>query len=191
MTQHSKISAWINSNRQNKVCWWRDSWEKTGWLIPCCCCWLSPPSSSSSFVITFMQGIYNYTRMTSHVSMLYSVAAVLYLQFMLQLKLFPTFNVLYFYISTFQRMCTVPIKAVFSSALMSWFPSTVLGVVSESFLHAFSCPVITGISFVFTVHISYISTVRSCNFIIFSAPVYITFLSPDMAMSINKHVLCH
>jgi heme/copper-type cytochrome/quinol oxidase subunit 2 len=31
-------------------------------------------------VITFMQGIYNYTPKTNHVSMLYSVAAVLYLQ---------------------------------------------------------------------------------------------------------------
>jgi hypothetical protein len=31
--------------------------------------------------ITFMQGVYNYTPATNHVSRVYSVAAVLYLQF--------------------------------------------------------------------------------------------------------------
>jgi len=48
-----------------------------------------------------MQGIYNYTPETNHVSRVYSAAAVLYLQFVLDEMLFPMLNILYFYISTF------------------------------------------------------------------------------------------
>jgi hypothetical protein len=36
-----------------------------------------------TLVITFMRGIYNYIPETNHVSRVYSVAAVLYLQFVL------------------------------------------------------------------------------------------------------------
>ena len=39
-------------------------------------------------VITFMQCIYNYVPETNHVSIVYSVAAVLYLQFALHVMLF-------------------------------------------------------------------------------------------------------
>ena len=39
-------------------------------------------------VITFLQGMYNYTPITNHVSRVYSVAAVLYLQFVLHVMLF-------------------------------------------------------------------------------------------------------
>ena len=39
-------------------------------------------------VITFMQAIYNYIPETNHVSTVYSVAAVLYLQFVLHVMLF-------------------------------------------------------------------------------------------------------
>jgi hypothetical protein len=69
--------------------------------------------------ITFMQGIYNYIHVTNQVSMVYSVAAVLYLQYMLQVMLFPMLNILYFYISTFKRMCAVSIMAVLCSSLTS------------------------------------------------------------------------
>ena len=41
-------------------------------------------------VITFMRDIYNYTHETNHASRVYSVAAVLYLQSMLHVMLFPT-----------------------------------------------------------------------------------------------------
>ena len=64
-------------------------------------------------VITFMQGIYNYIPVkylltyllhgvpeTNHVSRVYSVAAVLYLQSVLHVMLFRQRYVLYFYIST-------------------------------------------------------------------------------------------
>ena len=49
-------------------------------------------------------------------------------------------------------------------------------------------PVITGITFVFTFHMRSISIVRSLHFRIFSAPFLITFLSHEIAASINIHV---
>jgi len=41
-------------------------------------------------VITFMQGMYNYVLAINHVSRVHSVAAVLYLQFVLHVMLFRT-----------------------------------------------------------------------------------------------------
>ena len=49
-------------------------------------------------------------------------------------------------------------------------------------------PVITGITFVFTFHMRCIAIVRSLYFRIFSASFLITFLSPEIATSINTHV---
>ena len=43
---------------------------------------------SSSFLNTFMHGIYNYIPEINHVCRVYSVPAVLYLQFVLHVKLF-------------------------------------------------------------------------------------------------------
>jgi len=40
------------------------------------------------FLITFIQGTYNYIPETNHVVMVYSVADVLYLQFVLHIMLF-------------------------------------------------------------------------------------------------------
>jgi hypothetical protein len=39
-----------------------------------------------------MQGIYNYIPETNHISRVHSVAAVLYLQFVLHVMLFPLLN---------------------------------------------------------------------------------------------------
>ena len=50
-------------------------------------------------------------------------------------------------------------------------------------------PIITGITFLFTFHMRCISIVRSLYFRIFSASFLITFLSPEIATSINIHVL--
>jgi hypothetical protein len=63
-------------------------------------------------VITFMQGIYNYIPETNHVSTVYSVAAVLYWQFVLHVMLFRPWNVLHFYTSIFRSLCAVPNMAV-------------------------------------------------------------------------------
>ena len=43
-----------------------------------------------------MQGIHNYTPETNLVSRVYTVATVLYLQFVLHVTLFPVLNVLYY-----------------------------------------------------------------------------------------------
>jgi len=45
-------------------------------------------TATTILVITFMQGIYNYILETNHVSRVYSVTAVLYLQFVLHVMLF-------------------------------------------------------------------------------------------------------
>ena len=73
-------------------------------------------------ITTFMQGIYNYIPQTNHVSSLYSVAAVLYLQFVLYVMLFCKLNMFY----TFHSMCAVPSMAVFCISLISCFPGMLL-----------------------------------------------------------------
>jgi len=74
-----------------------------------------------------MQAIYIHISHTNQVSRLYSVAAILWLQFMLQIMLFPTLNVVYFYTSTFRSTCAVPNMVVFYSSLISYFPSMLFG----------------------------------------------------------------
>ena len=65
------------------------------------------------FIISFMQGIYTYIPETNYVSKEFNVAAILLLLFMLLMSLVSLLNLLYFYISTFRSMCTVPNMAVF------------------------------------------------------------------------------
>ena len=61
-----------------------------------------------------MRVIYNYIPETNRVSRTYSVASVLYLQFMLHVMLFrPVKYVLHFYSSTFRRTYAVPNMAIF------------------------------------------------------------------------------
>jgi len=55
-----------------------------------------------------MQGIYNHIPETNLVSGSHRVAAVLYLQFMIHVMLFPMLNVLYFHNSNFRSMFAVP-----------------------------------------------------------------------------------
>jgi len=69
-----------------------------------------------------MYGIYNYTPQTNYVSRVHSFAATLYLQFMLHVVLFPTLNVMYFYITTSRRACAVPNMVASCSSLISCFP---------------------------------------------------------------------
>ena len=49
--------------------------------------------------------------------------------------------------------------------------------------------IINGISIVFTFHIGYISIVRFLYFTILSTSFLITFQSPEISVSINRHVL--
>ena len=71
--------------------------------------------------------------------------------------LFHTFNVLYFYISTFRSVCAVPNMAVFLSSMISWFP----GVLLRYFLNDFEMVSVPPV--VFTFPLRYISIVRSLN----------------------------
>jgi hypothetical protein len=67
-----------------------------------------------------MQSMYNYLPETKHVSRsyLYSVEAILYLQFILQIMLFFLSIVLYFYINTSRSKCAMPNMAGFCSCII-------------------------------------------------------------------------
>ena len=54
--------------------------------------------------ITFMQSIYNYIPETNHVSRVYSVAAALYLQFVLHVMLFHIFIIIIIFITLMQSI---------------------------------------------------------------------------------------
>ena len=135
-----------------------------------------------------MQGIYTYIPETNYVPREYSVAATLLLLFMVLISLVSVLNLLYFYISTFRSMCAVPNMAVFWSSLTSHFPGMLLTYFLNDLEIVPVAPIITGITFVFTFHMCYISIVRSLYFRIFSASFLITFLSPEIARFINIHV---
>jgi len=120
-------------------------------------------------IITFMQVIYIYIPETNYFPREYSVAAILLLLFMVLISLVPVFNLLYFfYISTFRSMCAVPNMAVFCSSLTSCFPGMLLMHFLSDFEIVPVAPIFTGITFVFTCHMSSISIVRSLYFRIFS-----------------------
>ena len=85
-------------------------------------------------------------------------------------------------------MCAMPNMAVFCSSLTSYFPGMLLTYSMNDSEIAPVAPVITGITFVFTFHMRCISVVRSLYFRIFSATFLITFLSPEIATSVNRHV---
>jgi len=97
-----------------------------------------------------------------------ALTAVLYLQFIVHVMLFPMFNVLFFNISTFQRMCTEPNTAVVSSSLISCFPGMLLRYIMNDMEMVLGVPVITGITLAFTIHMCYISIARCSHFLIFS-----------------------
>ena len=119
----------------------------------------------------------------------YSVAAILLLLFMVLILLVPVLNLLHFYISTLRSMCAVPNMAVFCSSLTSCFPGMLLTYFLNDFEIVPVTPIITGITFVFTFHVCCISIVRSLYFRILLASFLITFLSSEIATSINIHVL--
>jgi len=104
---------------------------------------------------------------------------------MVRILLGPALTPLYLYVSTFRSMYAVPNMAVFCSFLTSWFPGMLLTYYLNDFEMVPVAPIITGITFVFAFHMRCISIVRSLYFRIFSASFLITFLSPEIATSIN------
>jgi hypothetical protein len=59
-----------------------------------------------------MQVIYNYIPETYHVYRVYNFVAILYLQFMVHVMLFPMLNVSFFYISTLLLLLLVVVVVV-------------------------------------------------------------------------------
>ena len=135
-----------------------------------------------------MQGIYTYIPETNYVPREYSVSAILSLLFMLSISLVPALALLYFYVSTFRCVCAVLNMAIFCSSLTSWFPGMLLTYFLNDFELIAVIPIITGITLVFTFNMRCISIERSLYFKIFSAYFLITFLSPEVATSVNIHV---
>ena len=98
--------------------------------------------------------------------------------------------VLYFHISTFCSICSVPNMAVFCSSLISCFPGMLLRYCQSDLEMVPVGLIIIGITFPFTFHMHWIFITRSWHFKIFSASFLITFLSPGIAISIKMHVPC-
>jgi len=109
---------------------------------------------------------------------------------MVHILLVPALTPLYLYVSTFRSTCAVPSMVVFCSSLTSWCPSMLLTYFLNDFQIVPVAPITAGIAFVFPFHMRCISIVRSLYFRIFSASFLITFLSPEIATTIDIHVLC-
>jgi len=107
---------------------------------------------------------------------------------MVLISLVSVLNLLHFYISTFRTMCAVPNMAVFCSSVTSCFPVMLVTYFLNYFEIVPVALIITGITFVFTFHKRCISVVSYLYFRIFSASFLITFLSPEIATSINIYV---
>ena len=88
--------------------------------------------------------------------MVLQFSATIYLQFMLQVKLFPMLNVLYFCISTFQRMCAVPSRVGICSSLISCFLRMLFRYFLNDSKMIQSASIITGITSVFLLYSLYI-----------------------------------
>ena len=205
-------------------------------------------------VITFMHGNYSFIPETNHVSTVYSVAAVLYLQSVLHVMSFrpwiiiiiiiiiinimnyyhhhhhhpcyhlyarylqlytwnkprfysiqccscsvctvcATCNVIssvqyvpYFSFSTSRSLCAARNVAVLCSSLISPFPGTLLRYRLRDFETVPVATIITGITFGVAFQLRWTSIVRSLYFKILSASFLITFLSPEIATSVDMHV---
>ena len=134
-----------------------------------------------------MQVIYTYIPNTNYVRRECRIPSILLLLFTVLISLVSVLNLLCFYISTFRLMCAVPNMAVFCSSLTSCFRDMLLTYFLNDSEIVPVAPVITGITFVFTFHTRCMFVVRSLYFRIFSASFLITFLSPEIATSINIH----
>ena len=129
-------------------------------------------------VITFMQGIYNYIPETNRPSRVYSVAAVLYLQFALHVMLFRPWRMLCTFILALSVVCVqCPIWLLFAVPSFRAFPVRCFGIVWVILWCFQSPPIITGFTFASNFHIRWISNMRFLYFKIFSASFLITFLS--------------
>ena len=98
------------------------------------------------FIITIMQGIYNYIPKTNNAPREYNVTTILWLQFLVPVMLYPLMNVLWCCICTFWSMCAVPSRVVLCSSLMC-FPGVLLWYFLNDFKIVIVVSVTAGISF--------------------------------------------
>ena len=141
------------------------------------------------FIGIFMQGIYNYVPEMNHVPRVYSVAAALYLHFVVnETVILHVKCVLYFYVSTLCSRCAVLSMAVFCISFISCFSDKLFRYCLSDFEMLPVTLFITDVALVFTFHVRCFSIVRSLNFRIFSASFLITFLYSEIATYINTHV---
>jgi len=111
--------------------------------------------------MTLMQGIYNYAPEIDHFSTVYSVAAVLYLQFVLHVMLFRPWNMFCTSILALSAVCVqCPIWLFFCISLISCFPVILLRYCLRDLEMVPFAHLITGIIFVFTFHVWWISVMR-------------------------------
>ena len=124
-----------------------------------------------------MQGIYNYTPETNHVSRVYSVAAVLYLHFMLHVMLLLPWNMFCSSTLVLYVMCVqCPLWLCFCSSVISCFPGMLLRYCLSDLEIVPVAPIFTSITFSFIFHMGWVSIMRYLYFKIFSAPFLITFI---------------
>ena len=146
--------------------------KKTWWRLTSRCWWNHVRHWHASEFVSFLVGLRTYQHLgTCNV-------------------ILPVKYVLYFCVSTFHNMCAVHRMAVFCSSLISCFPCVLLSYCPSDFEMVPFAPIITGITFAFTVHMYWISIVRSLYFKIFSVSFLIAFLSPEIETSVNVHVPC-
>jgi hypothetical protein len=119
----------------------------------------------------------------------YNIAAVLSLQYLTHVILFPVIHILYFYIRTLWSMCAVSSMAVFCNPLMLCFANMLFRYCLNDSEVVRVGPIITGVSFIFTFHIHCVYIVRYLYFKIFFASFLLTFLSPEIARSTNDAFL--
>ena len=79
----------------------------------------------------------------------------------------------------------MPNIAVCCSSLISCFPSMLLRYFLNDFELVPVAPIISGVTFAFTFHIHSFFIVRNLHYRILSNPFLTTFLSPEIATSIN------
>jgi len=136
-----------------------------------------------------MQGIYKYIPEKNLVSRVYSIAAVLYLQFVLHVMLFRPWNMFCTFTLALSVVCVqCPIWLFFCISLISCFPGMLLRYCLSDFKIVPIAPIFTDIIFAFTFHMRWISITSSLYFKIFSASFLITLLSPGIATSVSMHV---
>jgi hypothetical protein len=133
-----------------------------------------------------MQDIYNYVTETNHVSRVYSVAVILYLQSVLHAMFISHVKCVSYFILALPEVCVqCLIWLVFCNSLISCFPGVLLRICLNDFEMVRVAPVL--------LLVSLLSLQSTCakfllwGFYILKSSFLITFLSPEIATSINIH----